>query len=64
MILGFDLGGTQIKAGLVDHSGRVLATRKEPTPTDIAGARAMLAEKLRTLADGGFARTRYWRWPS
>ncbi|HEY3741684.1 MAG TPA: ROK family protein [Bryobacteraceae bacterium] len=49
MILGFDLGGTQIKAGLVDRAGRVIATRKEPTPTDIAGTRATLEQLARSL---------------
>jgi glucokinase len=32
--LGIDVGGTSIKAGLVDESGRVLDSRRAPTNTD------------------------------
>jgi glucokinase len=42
MTLGFDLGGTQIKAGLVDRSGRVIASRKGATPSNVGLFRTML----------------------
>ena len=32
--LGLDIGGTSIKAGLVDETGRVLESRRAPTATD------------------------------
>src|SRR5438105_7546396 len=32
--LGIDIGGTSIKAGLVDETGRVLDSRRAPTITD------------------------------
>ena len=30
MYVGIDVGGTNLKAGLVDEAGRLLATRKIP----------------------------------
>src|SRR5205823_6660191 len=32
--IGLDIGGTSIKAGLVDETGRVLESQKAPTITD------------------------------
>jgi glucokinase len=49
MILGFDLGGTQIKAGVVDQQGRVVASRKEPTPGNAMAFRATLEAMARSL---------------
>jgi glucokinase len=61
--LGFDLGGTQIKAGLVDGEGRVLATRKGATPQNVALfrstletlARELMEESSETITGAGFA---------
>ena len=33
--LGIDIGGTQIKAGMVDEAGAILAARTIPTPPDL-----------------------------
>lgn len=50
MLLGFDLGGTQIKAGLVDPTtGRVTALRKRPTPASLGPFRDALCEMVREL---------------
>ena len=37
VVLGIDIGGTQIKAGMVDESGAILASRTVPTPPDLDG---------------------------
>jgi glucokinase len=63
MILGFDLGGTQIKAGLVDPDGRVIATRKADTPANLSSfrttlerlARELTAESPDAITGAGFA---------
>ena len=49
MVLGFDLGGTTIKAGLVDPEGRVVASAKESTPATVEGFRATLERLARSL---------------
>src|SRR5512142_3359395 len=35
VVLGIDIGGAQIRAGMVDESGAILASRTIPTPGDI-----------------------------
>lgn len=35
IVLGIDIGGTQIKAGMVDEAGAILAARTIPTPPDL-----------------------------
>lgn len=45
-VLGFDLGGTRIKMGLVERSGRVLGFRSVPTGS--AGGRESLLATLRS----------------
>ena len=35
MILGIDIGGNQIRAGMVDPDGAILASRTIPTPADL-----------------------------
>jgi len=47
--LGLDLGGTNIKAGLIDQAGRVLVERSAPTRSD-RGPEAVLERMLR-IAD-------------
>src|SRR5271165_4507470 len=34
-VLGIDIGGRLIKAGMVDNEGAILASRTIPTPTDL-----------------------------
>jgi glucokinase len=35
VVLGIDIGGNQIRAGMVDEEGAILASRTIPTPTDL-----------------------------
>lgn len=35
VVLGIDIGGAQIKAGMVDETGAILASRTIPTPSDL-----------------------------
>lgn len=35
VVLGIDIGGAQIKAGMVDEEGAILASRTIPTPNDV-----------------------------
>jgi glucokinase len=35
VILGIDIGGAQIRAGMVDESGAIVASRTIPTPSDL-----------------------------
>ncbi|MGC7152890.1 ROK family protein [Paenarthrobacter ureafaciens] len=50
-VLAFDVGGTDIKAGLVDHHGRVLAVRRVPTPLDPTRPGEVVIERLADLAN-------------
>ncbi len=43
-VLGIDIGGTEIKAGIVDGNGRVLEARSVPTPADLGAFQAALRE--------------------
>src|SRR5437870_11692915 len=46
--LGLDIGGTSIKAGLVDETGRVLESRRAPTITDdLSGFLSTLTDLIR-----------------
>ena len=49
MNLGFDLGGTQIKAGLVDENGRVTNMLRAPTPANLPDFQAVLQRITREL---------------
>lgn len=53
VVAGIDLGGTKIAAGLVDHQGRVLASRTLPTdaPSGPAAAMDRIAAAVRELAE-------------
>ena len=58
MYVGIDVGGTNLKAGLVDEMGRILAV--ERTPLDFRGPEAFaatLAELSRAVMDAGGAET-------
>jgi glucokinase len=51
LLIGIDLGGTSIKAGLVDHEGRILASDSSATgadrgPAEVLDRMARLAEAL------------------
>ena len=37
VVLGIDIGGAQIKAGMVDEAGAILASRTVETPADLDG---------------------------
>src|SRR5262245_7366409 len=53
--LGIDIGGTSIKAGLVDEAGRVLETRRASTVTDdLNGFLSTLTELIRDLQKVAF----------
>src|SRR4051812_48873029 len=58
-VVGVDLGGTKILAGVVDSENKILARAKRSTPAD-AGGPAILAAIIdcveHTLADAGVAR--------
>ena len=47
VVLGIDIGGAQIRAGMVDESGAILASRTIQTPAD-------LDTFLPSLQDTGF----------
>ena len=53
--LGIDIGGTTVKAGLVDAEGRVTNRLSFPTPTSLAGFRdALRAIPLKPVVGVGF----------
>lgn len=53
--LGVDIGGTRIKAGLVDGDGRILKQASTETPIDPQQFKVVLAGMIRDLADGTVA---------
>ncbi|MFE4079609.1 ROK family protein [Paenarthrobacter sp. YIM B13468] len=50
-VLAFDVGGTDVKAGLVDPSGNVLGMRRVPTPLDSLNPGGAVLDRLAGLAD-------------
>ncbi|MEV7605451.1 ROK family protein [Paenarthrobacter sp. NPDC089322] len=50
-VLAFDVGGTDIKAGLVDAQGAVLGLRRVPTPLDPSRPGEAVLDRLAVLAD-------------
>lgn len=50
-VLAFDVGGTDVKAGLVDPSGNVLGMRRVPTPLDPLNPGEAVLDRLAGLAD-------------
>ncbi|MCT9871058.1 ROK family protein [Paenarthrobacter aurescens] len=50
-VLSFDVGGTDIKAGLVDARGTVLGMRRVPTPLDSLRPGDAVLDRLAELAD-------------
>jgi len=49
MVLGIDIGGSQIKAGMVDEDGAILAARTIPTPPDLDTFLPSLQEAIHWL---------------
>jgi glucokinase len=50
-VLGIDIGGNQIKAGMVDEQGAILASRTIPTPTDLDTFLPALQDAIRWLIE-------------
>ncbi|MGA3099331.1 MAG: ROK family protein [Bryobacteraceae bacterium] len=51
VILGIDIGGAQIKAGMVDEHGAILASRTLPTPADLEGFQPDLHDAIDWLVE-------------
>lgn len=51
VVLGIDIGGTQIKAGMVDELGAILASRTVETPPDLEGFVPSLHNAIRWLLE-------------
>lgn len=52
LTIGVDVGGTSVRAGLVDESGRVLDLREVPTPEDEQALEAAIAAVIGDLSKG------------
>jgi len=51
VVLGIDIGGAQIRAGMVDEEGAILASRTVPTPNDLDGFLPSLQDAIRWLLE-------------
>ena len=51
VVLGIDIGGGQIRAGMVDESGAILASRTVETPPDLEGFVPSLHDAIRWLLE-------------
>jgi glucokinase len=51
LTVGVDVGGTSVRAGVVDGDGTVLDTARTPTPPSESALEAAVAGVVRTLAD-------------
>ena len=51
VILGIDIGNAHVKAGMVDETGAILASRSMRTPTDLETFQMELDEAVRWLID-------------
>ena len=51
LVLGIDIGGAQIKAGMVDDKGGIIASRTIPTPSDLDTFVPSLHEAVRWLLE-------------
>ena len=51
VVLGIDIGGAQIRAGMVDEEGAILASRTIPTPSDLDGLLPSLQDAIRWLLE-------------
>ena len=52
MLLGIDIGSNQIRAGMVDEEGAILASRTIQTPADLDTFLASLQDAIRWLVEG------------
>ncbi|MCX6626257.1 MAG: ROK family protein [Candidatus Solibacter sp.] len=52
MVLGIDIGGSQIRAGMVDQEGAILASRTIQTPADLDTFLPSLQEAIGWLVEG------------
>jgi len=51
VVLGIDIGGAQIKAGMVDEQGAIIASRTIQTPADLDGFLSSLHDAIRWLLE-------------
>lgn len=51
VVLGIDIGGAQIRAGMVDENGAILASRTIPTPNDLESFIPGLQDAIRWLLE-------------
>jgi glucokinase len=51
LILGIDIGGARIKAGMVDENGAIVASRTIPTPNDLESFQPELSDAIRWLLE-------------
>jgi len=51
VVLGIDIGGALVKAGMVDEKGAILASRTIQTPADLDGLLSSLHEAVRWLLE-------------
>jgi glucokinase len=51
VVLGIDIGGAHIRAGMVDENGAILASRTIPTPSDLDSFLPLLHEAIRWLLE-------------
>src|SRR5690349_16834042 len=51
VVLGIDIGGAQIRAGMVDESGAILASRTIATPNDLESFVPALQDAVRWLLE-------------
>jgi glucokinase len=51
VVLGIDIGGNQIRAGMVDAAGAILASRTLPTPGDLESFLPSLHDAIRWLLE-------------
>jgi glucokinase len=51
VVLGIDIGGSQIRAGMVDESGAILASRTIQTPADLDSFLPSLHDAIRWLVE-------------
>jgi glucokinase len=51
VVLGIDIGGSQVRAGMVDENGAILASRSIPTPGDLDTLLPGLQDAIRWLLE-------------
>ena len=51
VVLGIDIGSAQVRAGMVDESGAILASRAAPTPHDLDSLLGFLRDAIDWLSE-------------